>query len=58
MLNIEFGNPTYNVLGRSNSYSKTSRYLFQYYRDKPALNNNGAIVDFVDNNTTGSFNVK
>ena len=58
MLNIEFGNPTYNVLGWSNSYSKTSRYLFQYYRDKPALNNNGAIVDFVDNNTTGSFNVK
>ena len=42
----------YSLLEYSDIYSKTSRSLFQYCRDEPALNNAGAIVGFVDNNTT------
>ena len=30
----------------TNAYSKTSRCLWQYYRDETALNNNGDIIDF------------
>ena len=47
--------PMHNFLEDSNSYSKTSGSLFQYYRDEPALNYNSPIVDFGDDNTTNSF---
>lgn len=36
--------PMYNLLGDSNSYSKTSASLFQYYKDEPGLNYNSAVV--------------
>ena len=47
--------PMYNLIGRSDTYSKTSESLWQYYRDEPAWNNHGAIIDFSDNNKNASF---
>ena len=38
----------------SDNYSKTSS-LWQYCKDTPAVNNNGNIVDFGENNLTDSF---
>ena len=32
--------PMYNLIEYSDNYSKTSGRLWQYYRDKPALDNN------------------
>ena len=38
---------------------KTSENLHQYYRDEPALNNNGNIINFPnDNNYSISFKLK
>ena len=49
----------YNLIEYSNSESKASGILWQFYRDVLALNDNDAIVDFnVANNTTRSFNLK
>ena len=45
----------YNLWEYSNNYSKTSWSSFHYYRDEPALNNDGDVVDFADNNTADSF---
>ena len=45
----------YNLIEYNDNYSKTSGSLFKYYRDESAWNNGGAIVDFVDNNTTNLF---
>ena len=42
----------------SDNYSKTSRSLWQYCKDIPAVNNNGNAVDFNGANTTDSFNFK
>ena len=37
----------YNLIEHNDNYSKTTGPLLQYYRDKPALNNNnGTIIDF------------
>ena len=47
----------YNLIEYSDNYAKTSGSLWQYCLIKPALNN-GAIVDFADNNLTDSFNFK
>ena len=41
--------PVYNLIEYSDDYSKTSRSLWKYYRDEPALDNNDAIVDFPAN---------
>ena len=39
--------------------SKTSERLWQYYRDEPALNNAGRIIDFpADNDRSISFKIK
>ena len=38
--------PMYNLIEYSDNYSKTSGSLWQYYKEIPAINNNGAIVDF------------
>ena len=38
--------PMYNLIDYSNNYSKTSGSLWQYWKDIPAINNNGDIVDF------------
>ena len=48
----------YNLIEYSDAYSKTSGSLWQYYRDEPALNNNGDIIDFPENNNIRSFKFK
>ena len=49
--------PMYNLIEYSDNYAKTSRSLWQYCKDIPAVNNNNnAILDFTENNLTDSFN--
>ena len=48
----------HNLLEYSNNYSKTSGSLWQYFEDEPAVNNDGATFDFVDNYTFNSFKFK
>ena len=51
--------PMYNLMECSHNYSKTSGRLWQYYRDEPFLNENGAIGDFsAENNNMASFKFK
>ena len=46
----------HNLIEYSDNYSKTFGSLWQYYRDEPFLNNNGAIADFpTDNNNSAWF---
>ena len=46
----------YNLIEYNDNYSKTSGSLWQYHRDKPALENNGNIVNFSGNRL--SFKLK
>ena len=46
--------PRYNLIECSDNYLKTSVSSWQYYRDKPAIDDNGAITDFPDNNSNNS----
>ena len=39
----------YNLIKYSNNHSKASGSLWKYYRDEPALNNNGNITNFPSN---------
>ena len=57
---IDIVMPMYNLIEYSDSYSKTSGSLWQYYKDIPAVddNNDNTIVNFNDDNTTDSFNFK
>ena len=48
----------YNLIEYSDSNLKTSGSLWQYCRDKPAVNNNGIIVDFNEANVISLFNFK
>ena len=49
----------YNLIEYSDIYLKTSGSFWQYYRDEPALNNDGDIIDFpVNNNNSISFKFK
>ena len=48
----------YNLIEYSDNYSKTSRSLWQYCKDIPAVKNDGNIVDFNGANTTDSFTLK
>ena len=48
----------YNVTEYSVNYSKTSASLWQYWKEIPAVNNNGNIVEFNGANATDSFNFK
>ena len=51
--------PMYNLIEYSNAYSKTSRSWWQNYRNEPALDNNGNIIDFPDDiNNSASFKFK
>ena len=50
--------PMYNLIEYDDNYSKTSGSLWQYCKDKPAVNGDGAIVDFNGVNATDSFNFK
>ena len=48
----------YNLIEYSDNYSKTSGSLWNYYRDEPFLNANGAITDFPANNDNNSASFK
>ena len=51
--------PMYNLMEYSYNYSKRFRILWQYCRDEPAVNDNGAIADFIEDNAdTNSFEIK
>ena len=50
--------PMYNLMKYSDSYSKISESLWQYFKDIPAVDNNYAIVNFTDNNLTDSFHLE
>ena len=50
--------PMCNLIEYSDNYSKTSGSLWQYCKDIPAVNDNGAIVNFNGGNDTDSFNFK
>ena len=43
--------PMNNLIEYSDNYLETSGRLWQYYRDEPALNNDGDISYFADNTT-------
>ena len=42
--------PMFNLIEHSDTYSKTSGTLWQYYRDEPALDDYKAFIDFLANN--------
>ena len=50
--------PMYNLIEYSDNYAKTSGSLWQYCKDLPPVNNNNAIVNFIEANLTNSFNFK
>ena len=50
--------PSYNLIEYSDSYSKTSGILFQYFRDVPAIDNDGDVTDFTEANVTDLLNLK
>ena len=45
----------YNLIEYSDAHSKTSGSLWQYYRDEPALDNNGNIIDFLGDNNIYAY---
>ena len=44
----------YNLIENNETYLKTLGSLWQCYRDKPALNANGVITDFPNNNNNSA----
>ena len=48
----------YNLIEYSDNYSKTSGSLWQYFKDIPAVNNNGVIINFGLINLTVLLNFK
>ena len=50
--------PLYKLNEWSNVYSKTSGSLWQYYRDEPALGNNGNVVNFTGSSALFKSKVK
>ena len=51
--------PVHNLIEYSDSYSKASGSLWKYYRDEPALTDNGDIKSFhIGNNNSASFKFK
>ena len=44
-----------NLIEYNGAYLKTSGSLRQYYRDKPILDNNNNIFDFLDDANSASF---
>ena len=51
--------PMYDLIEYSDNYSKTSGSLWQYHRDEPFLEDNGAIVEFsTDDSNSTSFKLK
>ena len=58
MLNIDIVMPMYNLIEYSDNYSKTFGSLWQYCKEIPVEDDNGAIVAFNRTNDTDSFNFK
>ena len=57
--NIDMIIAMHNLIEYSNAYLKTSRRLWQYYRDEPAIDANNNITDFlVNDNNSNSFKFK
>ena len=52
---IDIVMPMYNLIGYSDNCSKESGSLWAYYRDKPFLNDNGAVSDFPDGNNNNAL---
>ena len=50
--------PLYDLREYSDNYSKTSKNLWQYYRDKLCVNDDDNIVDCNAANVNDSFNFK
>ena len=51
--------PMSNLIEYSDTYSKTYWSVLQYYRDEAALDNDGSIIDFPDdNNNSASLKFK
>ena len=44
--------------GSPGIYSKTTRSLWKYYRNEPALDNKNKIIDLASNNNSISFKLK
>ena len=55
---VDFIMPMYNLIEYSDAYSRTSGNILQYYRDRPALNNNSEIIDFLADNNSVLFKFK
>ena len=55
---IDLVMPMYNLTEYSDNYSKISGSLWQYCKDIPAVDSNGNIVEFNDDNATDSFDFK
>ena len=56
---IDIVMPMYNVIQYYHAYLKTSCSLWQYYRDEPALDDNGDIINFpAKNNDSNPFKFK
>ena len=47
--------PIYNLIEYSDNYSKTSRSLWQYYKDETVLNNANVLDNFPENNASLKF---
>ena len=50
--------PMHNLIVYSDNYSKKAESLWQYCKDIPAVNNNGAIVDFNEAKVIDLLNFK
>ena len=57
-VDIDVVMPMYDLIEYSDSYSKTSGSLWQSYRNKPFINNNGVIIDVPDDPDSVSFKYK
>ena len=55
---IDIVMPMYNLIEYSDNYSKTSGGLWQYWKEIPAVDDNGDIVAFNEANDTDLFNFK
>ena len=55
---IDIVMPMYNLIEYSDNYSKTSGSLWQYYKEIPAINDDGYVLNFDGANATDSFNFK
>ena len=47
--------PMYNLTEYRDNNSKTYGFLEECYRDAPNINNNGVIIDFLDDSDSASF---